>query len=374
LARPSSLSAARGTVDPSKRSGSVALPSVGGVAGIVAHRAATGNAGMDVASTAVTLSATPAAATRVGGARLGSVVPVAPVASPLPVTPVPAPEQQEAPSSYGVRLTAYVRSAEKGGGRRTELEKSAAEARRTVVWLEKEHPEWMRFTSVKDAEVRRDLMEEHLAKMGHGYVSKARCGVCAFERFVDRESDALGGAAAWPAAEDVVAWYALDRTDRTRATKAAAGDGGSAFKGTSGKAGVKGIGYAVAAFGATLGFDMKQSKLVTMAQKKPPDAERNASEEAHMGCFVQCWMEEVGANGGSRWCEQVSDWAVAFAACGLGGVRDVEALRSKFAHWETVAGGEDYSLFHCLGGKGPSQCDLKPFTFVVWARGSNGSL
>ena len=285
-----------------------------------------------------------------------------PVATPLPV-----PEQQEAPSSYGARVAAYVRSSEKGGGRRIELEKAAAEARRTVLWLEASHPEWLSHPSVSDAGVRRDLQEEHLAKMGASYVSVARCGVVAYERFVERESAALSGAAAWPAQEDVLAWYALDRTDRTRAKKAAA-DGGSAFKGTSGKAGVKGVKQAAAAFGAPIGFDVQRSKLVSMAQKKPPDAERNPSEEAHMGVFVQCWMEEAGGAAGAdpRFeSEVLRDFAVGFAGCGLAGVRDVEALRAKFAHWEVEASGDAYGIFHCLGGKSSSQYDLKPFSFVV---------
>ena len=49
---------------------------------------------------------------------------------------------------------------------------------------------------------------------------------------------------------------------------------------------------------------------------------------------------------------------------GVGGVRDVEALRSKLSGWVGKGGGR-YLACDCAGGKCSSQYDMMPFTFPV---------
>ena len=89
-------------------------------------------------------------------------------------------------ASFGPRLKAYVLRAAAGSGRRDELVKAGVEAQRTVAWLESTHAGWLQAeaSGIADAAVRRDLREEHLAKLGASYVAGARCGVVAYEKFV----------------------------------------------------------------------------------------------------------------------------------------------------------------------------------------------
>jgi hypothetical protein len=274
-------------------------------------------------------------------------------------------EQLEAPATgAGVRADSLAEGLEEGSRRRAEVEADVAEATRLLEWLEVSHPAWLRAggqpSRIADAATRRDLLVERFAKRGRSYCQQGRCAVVAYERFIAKHAHLVVGGAPYPPTTELVAWFLLWNLDLTRAKKRRAG---KPFKGTSGKQRKKALGYAAALFSAPFDADLLGAEEVVMASKRPPDAEEAGVAEAHVGVFVQCWMEAVAAGAfpdGAVPTEVERDYAAGFAACGITSLRTEEMLRSQVKGISEEAGGEALVL-HCAGGKTSSKADMRPF-------------